>query len=58
VLFDGPNGLEQRGDQSIDMRTDNRSSTTVIEWYCSLIHGQAIDRRDAGRPQRAPHHRQ
>jgi hypothetical protein len=54
--------LEQRCDQSIDMHTDNRSPTTVIqtclEWYCSLIHGQAIDRRDAGRPQRAPHHRQ
>lgn len=46
ALFDGPNGLEQLFDQSIDMRTADRSLTAVeqtyLKQYCSLIHGQAI----------------
>ena len=46
ALFDGPNGLEQLFDQSIDMRTGDRSLTAVeqtyLKQYCSLIHGQAI----------------
>jgi 2-methylcitrate dehydratase len=46
ALFEGPNGLEQLFDQPIDMRTSDRSLTSVeqtyLKQYCSLIHGQVI----------------
>jgi 2-methylcitrate dehydratase len=46
ALFEGPNGLERLFDQTIDMRTSDRSLTAVeqtyLKQYCSLIHGQVI----------------
>ncbi|MCW2649125.1 MAG: 2-methylcitrate dehydratase [Mycobacterium sp.] len=46
ALIDGPNGLVQLFDQSIDFRTDDHSLTAVeqtyLKQYCSLIHGQII----------------
>lgn len=45
-LFEGPNGLEQLFDQSIDLRPSDRSLTAVeqtyLKQYCSLIHGQVV----------------
>jgi 2-methylcitrate dehydratase len=45
-LFEGPHGLAQLFDQSIDFRTADRKLTcveqTYLKQYCSLIHGQAI----------------
>ena len=46
ALFEGPNGLERLFDQSIDLRTADRSlgavEQTYLKQYCSLIHGQVI----------------
>jgi 2-methylcitrate dehydratase len=46
ALFEGPNGLEQLFDQSIDMRTSDRALTAVeqtyLKQYCALIHGQVV----------------
>jgi 2-methylcitrate dehydratase len=45
-LFEGPHGLAQLFDQSIDFHTADRGLTcveqTYLKQYCSLIHGQAI----------------
>jgi 2-methylcitrate dehydratase len=45
-LFEGPHGLTQLLDQSIDFHTENRALTAVeqtyLKQYCALIHGQAI----------------
>ena len=44
-IIDGPNGLEQLFDQSIDLRLDDTTLGVVAEThlkkYCALIHGQA-----------------
>jgi 2-methylcitrate dehydratase len=46
ALFEGPNGLERLFDQSIDLRTSDRSlaavEQTYLKQYCALIHGQVI----------------
>ena len=46
ALIDGPNGLVQLFEQSIDFRTDdprlNAVQQTYLKQYCSLIHGQNI----------------
>jgi 2-methylcitrate dehydratase len=46
ALFDGPLGLEQLFDQSIDFNTADRALNSVeqtyLKQYCSLIHGQVI----------------
>jgi 2-methylcitrate dehydratase len=45
-LFEGPHGLVQLFDQSIDFNTAERGLTAVeqtyLKQYCALIHGQAI----------------
>ena len=45
-LIDGPYGLTQLFDQSIDFRTEDHSLTAVeqtyLKQYCSLIHGQNV----------------
>ncbi|WIM88264.1 MmgE/PrpD family protein [Candidatus Mycobacterium wuenschmannii] len=45
-IFEGPNGVEQLFDQSIDLRPDDRSLTAVeqtyLKQYCALIHGQVV----------------
>ena len=46
ALIDGPNGLVQLFEQSIDFRTHdprlNAVEQTYLKQYCSLIHGQNI----------------
>ncbi|MEU7628420.1 MmgE/PrpD family protein [Nocardia sp. NPDC049220] len=46
TLFEGPYGLNQLFDQTIDFHTGKRSlhavEQTYLKQYCSLIHGQAI----------------
>jgi 2-methylcitrate dehydratase len=46
ALFEGPNGLEQLFDQSIDLRASDRSliavEQTYLKQYCALIHGQVV----------------
>jgi 2-methylcitrate dehydratase len=46
AFFEGPNGLEQLFDQSIDLDPSDRSlnavEQTYLKQYCSLIHGQVV----------------
>jgi 2-methylcitrate dehydratase len=46
ALFEGPKGLERLFDQSIDLRSSDRSlaavEQTYLKQYCALIHGQVI----------------
>jgi 2-methylcitrate dehydratase len=45
-LFEGPNGLDQLFDQSVDFNLADRSlgvvERTYLKKYCSLIHGQPV----------------
>ena len=44
-ILDGPNGLEQLFNQSIDLRLEDKTlrvvADTYLKKYCALIHGQA-----------------